>query len=83
MTEPCISACAEKARLGIQHGLCRVCVIEKFIAAATYTFAFLDSCEWNDHTSETQAENAKQLLQDAIDVAEAGTPGGSRGETEP
>lgn len=71
MSEPCISACQEKMRMGLIAHPCRACVIDKLCAAAEFTFAFLDSCEWNDETSATQAEDAKALLRGAIAAADA------------
>jgi hypothetical protein len=41
--------------------------------AAESAFAFLDSIEWTDHTSAEEAENVKQMLQEAIAVTERET----------
>ena len=70
MTDRCISACIEKERMGLNYEPCLVCISEKLSAAAEFAFAFLDSVEWNDNTSEDNAENAKQMLQDAISYAD-------------
>jgi hypothetical protein len=43
---------------------------DKLMVASEYAFAFIDSIEWNDDTSGTQAENTKHALQEAITAAE-------------
>jgi hypothetical protein len=51
--------------------------IRELIQAAQNTADFLKACEWNDRTSETDASNLAQRLQDAvtaIEVAEARSP---------
>ena len=70
MIHACISACVEKRAMGMKNITCATCKINKLIDAAIYAFAFLDSTEWTDNTSETQAENAKEYLQQAITFAE-------------
>ena len=46
----------------------------ELVQAAQQAVDFLGSCEWNDHTSETDASDIGQRLQDAITSALASKP---------
>jgi hypothetical protein len=59
-----------RCAIAATEGRARADAEQKLLVACEFAFAFIDSVDWTDRTSETRAENVKEVLQRAITAAE-------------